>query len=60
LQRPNANIVTEAIERLEKSGVRTRDRRLQVLDVLIFATGFRVDRFREEMSQPRLGAFEVR
>jgi cation diffusion facilitator CzcD-associated flavoprotein CzcO len=45
IQRPNANLVTEAIERLEKSGVRTRDGRLHELDVLIFATGFRVDRF---------------
>jgi cation diffusion facilitator CzcD-associated flavoprotein CzcO len=45
IQRPNANLVTQAIEQLEKSGVRTRDGRLHELDVLIFATGFRVDRF---------------
>jgi cation diffusion facilitator CzcD-associated flavoprotein CzcO len=45
IQRPNARLVTEAIERVEKSGVRTRDGRLHELDVLVLATGFRVDRF---------------
>jgi len=45
IQRPNAKLVTEAIERVEKSGVRTRDGRLHELDVLVLATGFRVDRF---------------
>jgi cation diffusion facilitator CzcD-associated flavoprotein CzcO len=45
IQRPNANLVTEGIERVEKSGVRTRDGRLHELDVLVLATGFRVDSF---------------
>lgn len=45
IQRPNAKLVTERIERIEESGVRTRDGRLHELDVLILATGFRVDRF---------------
>jgi len=45
IQRPNARLVTEAIERVEKSGVRTRDGELHELDVLVLATGFRVDRF---------------
>ena len=45
IQRPNAKLVTEKIERIEKSGVRTRDGKLHELDVLILATGFRVDRF---------------
>ena len=45
IQRPNAQLVTEAIERVEQSGVRTRDGRLHELDVLVLATGFRVDRF---------------
>jgi cation diffusion facilitator CzcD-associated flavoprotein CzcO len=45
IQRPNATVVTEGIERLENSGVRTRDGQLHELDVLIFATGFRVDSF---------------
>jgi cation diffusion facilitator CzcD-associated flavoprotein CzcO len=45
IQRPNARLVTERIERIEPSGVRTGDGCLHELDVLILATGFRVDRF---------------
>ena len=49
IQRPNAKLVTGGIERVEKSGVRTCDGRLHELDVLILATGFRVDRFMRPM-----------
>ena len=49
IQRPNARLVTEGIERVEKSGVRTRDGKLHELDVLVLATGFRVDRFMRPM-----------
>jgi cation diffusion facilitator CzcD-associated flavoprotein CzcO len=45
IQRPHARVVSDRIERVEKSGVRTRDGRLHELDVLVLATGFRVDRF---------------
>ena len=45
IQRPNAVLVTEGIERVEPAGVRTRDGALHELDVLVLATGFRVDRF---------------
>jgi cation diffusion facilitator CzcD-associated flavoprotein CzcO len=45
IQQPNAELVTEGIERVERRGVRTRDGRLHELDVLILATGFRADRF---------------
>jgi len=45
IQRPHATLVTEAIERVEPRGVRTRDGRLHELDVLVLATGFRVDQF---------------
>ena len=45
IQRPNAVLVTEGIERVEPTGVRTRDGVLHPLDVLVLATGFRVDRF---------------
>jgi cation diffusion facilitator CzcD-associated flavoprotein CzcO len=45
IQQPNALLVTEGIERIEPAGVRTRDGRLHELDVLVLATGFRVDRF---------------
>ncbi len=50
IQRPNAELVTEGIERIEKSGVRTRDGRMHELDVLILATGFRVDSFMRPMA----------
>lgn len=49
IQRPNARLVTEGIERMEPSGLRTRDGQLHELDVLIFATGFRVDSFMRPM-----------
>jgi cation diffusion facilitator CzcD-associated flavoprotein CzcO len=49
IQRPNAKLVTEGIERVEKTGVRTSDGKLHELDVLILATGFRVDRFMRPM-----------
>jgi cation diffusion facilitator CzcD-associated flavoprotein CzcO len=45
IQRPHARLVTQGIERVEPAGVRTRDGRLHELDVLVLATGFRVDRF---------------
>ena len=40
MQRPNAALVTEPIERIEPEGVRTRDGVLHRLDVLVLATGF--------------------
>jgi len=45
MQRPNASLVTERIERIEPSGVRTADNELHELDLLVLATGFRGDRF---------------
>jgi cation diffusion facilitator CzcD-associated flavoprotein CzcO len=45
IQRPNASLVTSRIERIEPAGVRTNDGVLHELDVLVLATGFRVDRF---------------
>jgi cation diffusion facilitator CzcD-associated flavoprotein CzcO len=45
IQQPNAELVTEPIARIEPQGVRTRDGRLHELDVLVLATGFRVDQF---------------
>jgi len=50
IQRPNAILVTEGIERIEPAGVRTRDGRLHELDVLVLATGFRVDHFVRPMA----------
>jgi cation diffusion facilitator CzcD-associated flavoprotein CzcO len=45
IQRPNAHLVTEPISCVEPQGVRTTDGQLHRLDVLVLATGFRVDRF---------------
>lgn len=45
IQRPNARLVTETIDRIEAAGIRTRDGVLHELDVIVLATGFRVDRF---------------
>ncbi len=41
VQRDNVDIVTEAIERFEEGGVRTKDGRLHRADVIILATGFK-------------------
>jgi cation diffusion facilitator CzcD-associated flavoprotein CzcO len=45
IQKPSAELVTEGIECVVPGGVRTRKGRLVELDVLVLATGFRVDRF---------------
>jgi len=49
IQKPNASLVTDAIECLEPEGVRTRDGRVHPIDVLVLATGFRTDRFMRPM-----------
>ncbi len=49
IQRPNAELVTERIERVEPRGVRTVDERLHELDVLVLATGFHADAFMRPM-----------
>jgi cation diffusion facilitator CzcD-associated flavoprotein CzcO len=50
IQRPNAELVTAPIERVEAAGVRTRDGRLHELDVLVLATGFKTDAFMRPMT----------
>jgi cation diffusion facilitator CzcD-associated flavoprotein CzcO len=50
IQVPQAELVTEPIERVEAGGVRTADGRLHELDVLVCATGFHVDAFVRPMS----------
>ncbi|MBX7161351.1 MAG: NAD(P)/FAD-dependent oxidoreductase [Acidimicrobiia bacterium] len=45
VQHPSARVVTDHIVRVEPGGVRTDDGVLHELDVLVLATGFRVDRF---------------
>ncbi|MGH8985989.1 MAG: flavin-containing monooxygenase [Acidimicrobiia bacterium] len=50
IQQPNAELVTEGIERVEAAGVRTRDGRLHELEVLVLATGFKADAFMRPMA----------
>jgi cation diffusion facilitator CzcD-associated flavoprotein CzcO len=45
VQRPDVEVVTARIQRIEPQGVRTQDGTLYPLEVLILATGFRADRF---------------
>lgn len=40
IQKPNVELVTEGIQRIEPNGVRTKDGKLHELDVLVLATGF--------------------
>jgi cation diffusion facilitator CzcD-associated flavoprotein CzcO len=49
IQRPNAELVVEKIQRVERGGVRTTDGVLHELDVLVLATGFQADAFMRPM-----------
>ncbi len=40
IQKPNAELITDPIARVEAGGVRTTDGRLHEMDVLVLATGF--------------------
>ena len=50
IQHPNAELVTDPIERIEPGGIRTKDGRLHELDVLVLATGFKADAFMRPMA----------
>ena len=45
VQRPHVHVVTDGIVRIVPEGVLTDDGRVHPLDVLVLATGFKVDRF---------------
>jgi len=45
IQDPSAHLITEKISRIEPNGIRTVDGKLHELDIIVLATGFRVDRF---------------
>jgi cation diffusion facilitator CzcD-associated flavoprotein CzcO len=49
IQRPQAELVTDRITGVEPTGVRTQEGRLHELDVLVLATGFKVDAFLRPM-----------
>ena len=50
IQHLDSELVTEPIERVEAEGIRTADGVLHELDVLVLATGFKVDSFMRPMS----------
>ncbi len=50
MQQPNASLVTDAIDRFEPHGVRTRDGKLHELDVVVLATGFHAHDFMRPMN----------
>lgn len=50
IQRDNAELITEPIDHFEAGGIRTADDRLHPLDVVVLATGFKVDAFMRPMS----------
>jgi len=45
LKRPNVELVSDGIERVEPAGVRGSDGRLHRADVIVFGTGFRASEF---------------
>jgi cation diffusion facilitator CzcD-associated flavoprotein CzcO len=49
IQKPNAELVTASIDRVEPGGVQTSDGRLHELDILVLATGFKADAFMRPM-----------
>lgn len=50
IDRNNVDVVTDKILRFEPSGIRTADGRLHDLDVIVLATGYRVDQFLRPIS----------
>ncbi|MEZ5571266.1 MAG: NAD(P)/FAD-dependent oxidoreductase [Halioglobus sp.] len=49
IQHPNAALVTDAIERIEENGIRTRDGQLHEVDIIVYATGYHADTFMRPM-----------
>ncbi|TGL55103.1 NAD(P)/FAD-dependent oxidoreductase [Leptospira kemamanensis] len=50
IQKPNADLVTEGIEKITEKGVVTKDGKLHELDVLVLATGFHPFNFMRPMN----------
>ncbi|UUY04255.1 NAD(P)/FAD-dependent oxidoreductase [Svornostia abyssi] len=50
LQRPDVDLVTEHIDRIEPEGIRTRDGALHRADVIVYATGFDAAAFMRPMA----------
>lgn len=45
LMKPHVDLITESISEIEPTGIRTADRKLHALDVLVLATGFNFNDF---------------
>ena len=45
VQQPNVDVAVGAIDRVEANGVRMQDGSFHELDVIVLATGFKVDQF---------------
>jgi cation diffusion facilitator CzcD-associated flavoprotein CzcO len=60
MTRPNVELVTERILRIEPAGVRTADGRLHELDVIVFATGFETMSFLSVMDVTGRGGRSLR
>jgi cation diffusion facilitator CzcD-associated flavoprotein CzcO len=59
VQKPGVDVVTEAIERIEPDGVRTKDGALHALDMLVFATGFDAHAYMRPMSVRGAGGISL-
>jgi cation diffusion facilitator CzcD-associated flavoprotein CzcO len=60
LSRPNVELVTDGIERIEPEGVRCKAGRLHAADVIIFATGFKSTDFLAPMQITGRGGLDLR
>ncbi len=49
LQKPNASLVTEKIDEITPSGIKTSDGQLHELDAIIYATGFKAHNYMRPM-----------
>ena len=59
IQRPNVELVSDPIDHVEPRGIVTRDGRLHELDVLVLATGFKVDAFMRPMTMTGEGGVSL-
>ena len=50
IQSPNAQLVCQSIEKIEKTGIRTKDGVLHEFDVIALATGFQAHKFMRPMT----------
>lgn len=59
MQRPNVNLVTDGIDRIEPQGVRTVDRNLHEMDVLVLATGFNTHEYMRPLELTNLAGLTL-